>query len=455
MPTTKLTKRQLDTIKPQPKPVFWFDSDVKGFGLKVMPSGVMSWLVEYRPGAVGRATQKRRLTLGKAGTLTPEEARELARGTLAKVHGGDDPAARKSEARTAMTVGELCDLYLREAERGHIIGKRGAPKKASTLATDRGRIERHIIPLLGRKVVRDIAQSDIERFLRDVADGRTAADIKTKKHGRARVVGGRGTATRTVRLLGGLFTFAKRLGLRTDNPTHGVVKYADAQGGRFLTTEELDRLGAALITAETVGLPWHVKALASKAKHVAKDIGSRRSRVSPYATAAIRLLILTGCRLREILTLEWSHVDFERGLLFIPDSKTGAKTVVLAAPALAVLSAIERLEGSNYVIPGDRPNRPRSDLKRPWEQLTRTAALEGVRLHDLRHTFASYGAAAGMGLTIIGRLLGHNDPKTTNRYSHFDTDPLRRAANAVGSKLAASVAKDYAEAGAEVIQLRR
>lgn len=454
MATAKLTKRLVDTIRPQAKPAFWFDSDVKGFGLKVMPSGVMSWIVEYRPGAGGRATQKKRLTLGKTGSLTPDEARDIARSTLAKVHGGGDPAAQKTEARTATTMAELCDLYVREAERGHIIGKRGAPKKASTLATDRGRIERHIKPLLGRKTVRDLSQADVERFLRDVADGKTAADIKTKKHGRARVVGGRGTATRTVRLLGGLLTFAKRLGLRTDNPTQGVAKYADVEGGRFLSTAELDRLGAKLRDAETIGLEWEIKAKGRRARYLAKDAETRRTVISPNATAAIRLLILTGCRLREILHLEWSHVDFERGLLMLPDLKTGAKTIVLAAPALEVLVGIERIEGSCFVIAGERPNRPRSDLKRPWAQITRAAGLEGLRLHDLRHTFASYGAAAGMGLTIVGRLLGHADPKTTNRYSHFDADPLRRAANAVGNTLAAAMARGEKIVPGNVVKLR-
>lgn len=454
MPTVKLTKRAVDAVRPDGKRSLWFDAELKGFGLKVEPSGVMTWIVEYRPGAGGRGTAKRRVTLGKLGALTPDEARGLAKNVLAKVHAGEDPAALKAEAKAARTIADLCDEYLKEAEKGNVISRRGAPKKASTLVTDRGRIERHIKPLLGKKLVRDVTRADIERFLRDVANGKTATDVKTKKHGRAIVTGGKGTATRTVRLLGGIFSYATQLGVRPDNPTHGVAKYADKQGARFLTTAELERLGAALREAETVGLPWNTKADTPGAKHLPKAMETRRSILSPHATAAIRLLILTGCRLREILDLKWKYVDMERGLLHLPDSKSGAKTVVLAAPALEVLASVPVMQDCPYVIAGENLNSPRSDLKRPWDLVIRGAKLEDVRLHDLRHTYASHGAAAGMGLTIVGRLLGHADVKTTNRYSHFDADPLRRAANAVGSTLSAALNRGMQNDTKRVVALR-
>ena len=193
MPTVKLTKRAVDGIRPQPARTFWYDTQLKGFGLKVEPSGVMTWILEYRPGAGGRGVIKRRLTLGRIGALTPEQARELAKTTLVSVHRGEDPAALKADAKTAKTVGELCDLYFADAERGNVISRRGSPKKASTLAVDRGRIARHIKPLLGKKLVRDVTKADVERFLRDVAAGKTAVDEKTKARGRAIVTGGRGT----------------------------------------------------------------------------------------------------------------------------------------------------------------------------------------------------------------------------------------------------------------------
>lgn len=454
MPTAKLTKRFVDGIKTDGSRTLWFDADLKGFGLKVEPSGVMTWIVEYRAGAGGRAAQKKRLTIGKCGALTPDEARQLAKDVLAKVHAGEDPAATKADRKAAKTVAELCDAYLAEAEKGQIITKRGAVKKASTLVADRGRIARHIKPLLGKKLVRDVTSADVERFLRDVANGKTAADVKTKKRGRAIVTGGKGTATRTVRLLGGIFSYAIDRGIRADNPTHGVRKYADNQGARFLNSEELQRLGQALQEAETIGLPWDADLNGPGAKHLPKRAEHRRVVIGPHATAAVRLLILTGCRLGEILSLQWRHFDVERGLLFLPDSKTGAKTVILGAPALAVLAGVPRIEGCDYVIAGEKKDRPRSDLKRPWAMLKRAAGLEDVRLHDLRHTYASHGAAAGMGLTVVGRLLGHADVKTTNRYSHFDADPLRRAANAIGASLAAAMAEGAAE-GAKIVPLRK
>lgn len=437
MATARLTKRTIDTIKPALTEFSIWDEEVSGFGIRVRPSGAMSYLAMYRTG--GRNSPLRKVTLGSVGKLTVEEARAAARKILAKAELGEDVAEQLATARKAETIAELCDLYFREAGRGVLIGKRGRPKKASTLTSDRGRIARHIKPLLGRKTVQEVTKADIERFLRDVASGKTATDVRTKKHGRAIVRGGQGTATRTVRLLGGIFTYAVELGMRSDNPVHGVRKFADGQGERFLSSEELMRLGEALREAETVGIPWDTKPDAPGAKHLPRNPDDRRTRLSPHATAAIRLLILTGLRLREALSLRWSDVDLERGLLFLPDSKTGKRTVVLGEAAMALLGTVPRIERCPYVFAGEKPDRPRSDLKRPWAIVTRAARLEGVRLHDLRHTFASHGAAAGMGLTVVGRLLGHADVKTTNRYSHFDTGPLRRAADAAGAPIAAAL----------------
>ncbi len=163
----------------------------------------------------------------------------------------------------------------------------------------------------------------------------------------------------------------------------------------------------------------------------------RSTRIAPSAAAALRLLLFTGCRLREILHLRWEHVDFERGCLFLPDSKSGRKTVILNAPALAVLNGLERV--GPYVVPGDDPEQPRHDLKRPWDAVTKRAGLTGVRLHDLRHTYASFGAGGGLGLPIIGRLLGHAQAATTARYAHLDNDPLRRASEAIAGGIAAAL----------------
>jgi integrase len=244
-------------------------------------------------------------------------------------------------------------------------------------------------------------------------------------------------ANRVLAVVGSVYAFADRTGIVGEgtNPARGIDKFKESRRERFLTGEELERLGSAIREAETTGIPWTVDETKPAAKHVPK--AKRVTRIGPSAVAALRLLLFTGCRLREILHLRWEHVDFERGCLFLPDSKSGRKTVILNAPALAVLNALERI--GPYVVPGDNPAQPRHDLKRPWDAVTKQAGLVGVRLHDLRHTYASFGAGGGLGLPIIGRLLGHAQATTTARYAHLDNDPLRRASEAIAGRIAAAL----------------
>jgi integrase len=233
-----------------------------------------------------------------------------------------------------------------------------------------------------------------------------------------------------------------------------VGKYREHRRERFLTVGELLRLGSAIREAETRGIPWDVDEAKPTAKHLPN--GERRfAKMSPFASAALRLLPFTGCRLREILDLKWENVDLERGLLFLADSKTGRKTVILNAPAVAVLIALPRL--GPYVVPGDDPDKPRADLKRPWEAVSKRAGLTGVRLHDLRHTYASFGAGGGLGLPIIGRLLGHTQAATTARYAHLDNDPLRRASEHIGGRIARAMGEPVVKRrrAAKVIALKR
>ena len=244
-------------------------------------------------------------------------------------------------------------------------------------------------------------------------------------------------ANRMLAVVGSMYAFAGRAGIVPEgtNPARGIDKFKESRRERFLTGEELERLGRAIREAETTGIPWAVDESKPNAKHVPK--AKRCTKIDPTAAAALRLLLFTGCRLREILHLRWEHVDFERGCLFLPDSKSGRKTVILNAPALAVLNALERI--SPYVVPGDDPEQPRHDLKRPWGAVTKRAGLIGVRLHDLRHTYASFGAGGGLGLPIIGRLLGHAQVATTARYAHLDNDPLRRASESIAGRIAAAL----------------
>jgi integrase len=205
--------------------------------------------------------------------------------------------------------------------------------------------------------------------------------------------------------------------------------------------------------AETVGLPWAVDEAKPTAKHIPK--GPRLSRLDIHAVAAIRLLILTGARLREILHAKWEYVDWDRGLMHLPDSKTGKKTIYLPSPALTVLQSLRRDGKSPYLIPSSTPwkrdgtkeqleFKPRADLKKPWSAICRVAELQCVRIHDLRHSFAALGAGASLGLPIIGKLLGHIQPATTARYAHLDADPLRRAADLIGDQIAAAMGRPAA-----------
>lgn len=417
MPIKKLNRKTIPTLKPEAKAVLYYDENLKGFGLKIEPTGARSFFIEYRPGAGGRGVAKKRMALGSADTLSPEQARALAADYLAGIRRGEDPASDRNSERSDPTVADLCDEYLKDGI---------DLKKASTIATDRGRIERHIKPLLGKKKVKSVTKPDIEKFMRDVAAGKTATVVKTGKQGKSVVTGGKGTATRTVRLLGGIFSWAVNQKMRPDNPAHGIKKYPDQSGERYLSSDELARLGEAIALASTVG----IQRAPSDSKHAPKALTNT---IDEWAAAGILLLILTGCRLGEVLNLRWDQVDLERGLLFLPDSKTGRKTIVLSGAAMLVLKDLKRV--GDFVITGADPGKPRADLKRPWTLVKAAADLDGVRLHDLRHTYASIGAGGGLGLPVIGKLLGHADVKTTARYSHLDADPVRRAADMIADNI--------------------
>ncbi len=397
----KITKRSVDSTNSGKRDVFLWDTQVKGFGLKVTPNGKKIYVLQYR--VAGRQTPKR-FTIGAHGSpWTPDQARADAIRLLGRIKDGFDPSQERRHAKNELSLSELCDQYLNEG---------CSTKKPSTVATDIGRIERHIKPLLGKMLVKDVTSNDVRRFMNAVAKGKTAIDVRTGPRGRARVTGGKGTATRTVGLLGGIFSFAIAEGIRSDNPVVGVRRFADRKGQRFLSAEELARLGEALRAAETE---------------------------SPLAVAAVRLLILSGCRKTEILSLRWSFVDFNHRCLRLPDSKTGEKTVMLGAPALEVLATLPRVSDSAYVLPATRGGGHFVGLPKAWARMRHQADLADVRLHDLRHSFVSVGVGAGLGLPIIGKLVGHRDPKTTQRYAHFADDPVEAAANRIAGTIAAQL----------------
>jgi len=405
MPSIRISKSSVDATKPGEKDAFFWDEQLKGFGLKVSPKGKKVYVCQYRVGG-GASTPSKRHTLGAHGVLTPDEARIEAKKILGLAANGRDPASEKQQRRKQPTVSELCDRYLEEG---------CATKKASTLATDRGRIERHIKPLLGKKKVPDVTRADIKRFLQDVANGKTATEIKTGKHGVAKVTGGKGTASRTVGLLGGIFSFAHDLELISENPVRGIKRFTDKRCDRFLSESELVRLGEALRNTEA-------------------------SSENPAGIDIIRLLIFTGARKGEIEGLRWQEVDFQRKILRLAESKTGQKIVPLNAGALAVLAAIPPTIDSDFVFPAVRNSGYFVGTPKIWRKVRKAAQIEDVRLHDLRHSFASVAVSMGASLPIIGALLGHKDSATTQRYAHLSDDPLKSATNAVSSRIDAHLA---------------
>jgi integrase len=407
----KLSKRTVDAIRPDPggRDMFVWDSGdgaLKGFGVRMKPSGAAAYIVQYRT-AQGRT---RRLAIGKVGVLAPDEARALAGDKLKEVAKGGDPSAERHRVRReAMTIAALVDLYLVE-------GPAAKPnKKASSWGTDRSNIERHVKPLLGRKLAASLTHDDVVRFQRDVAAGKSKADIKTKKRGRAIVDGGPGTAARSLAVLGAMLEWAVHPDrkLIPANPAKGVKLLKGGKRERFLSEAELARLADALAAME--------------AEH----------RLTPTATAAIRLLLLSGCRKSEILSLRWEWVDIERGVLRLPDSKTGAKVVPLAAPAVKLLAELPR-RGA-FALPAAGGEGHYTGLQKDWERVRARAVLHGVRVHDLRHSFASFAVADGNSLYLIGKVLGHKQARTTEIYAHLADDPIRAVADRTAARIAAAM----------------
>ena len=418
----RITKRVVDGLKPQAKEFAVWDAKLPGFGVRVRPSGAMSYVVVYRAGS-GRGAPVRRYTIANVGKATPEAARRRAKAILGAVAHGRDPAGEKVTERGTLTVSGLADRFVAE----HVEHK----CKPGTATFYRHLLDKIIKPELGAIKADKVTRTQVANL-----------------HGKLKATPFQ--ANRVLAVIGSIYAFAGRSGLVPEgtNPVRRIEKFKEHRRERFLTGAELERLGTAIREAEAMGISWYVNEAKSKAKHLPKP-SNRFTKIGPFAAAAIRLLLFTGCRLREILHLKWEHVDLERGLLFLADSKTGRKTIVLNAPALAVLSDLRRI--GSYVVPGDDADKPRADLKRPWAAVSKRAGLDGVRLHDLRHTYASFGAGGGLGLPIIGKLLGHTQAATTARYAHLDNDPLRRASEHIGGRIAAAL---DGRRGASVVPIR-
>ena len=397
----RLTKRAVDALRPGSPDYFVWDDEVPGFGVRVWPSGRKVYVVQYR--AAGRT---RRFKLGVHGALTVEEARQLAKGTLGDVARGDNPAEERVTRRKSLTVKELCAIYLDAAERGRIAGKGGRAKRASTIYIDRGRITRHIVPLLGTRLVRDLTPADINRFVRDVADGKTAAVEKTGLRGKAIVTGGLGTAARAVGLLGSILTFAVAEGVIETSPARGIKRPPDRRRERRLTPEEYRRLGDALAAAEADCDTWQ-------------------------GVTGSWLLVLTGCRLGEIVGLKWAELNDAGGCFQLAETKEGASVRPIGRPAFEMLAKIERREGCPFVLPAARGAGAFGGMRGFWRRLVKRAELPDVTPHTLRHSFASVAGDLGYTENTIAAMLGHAAGSVTSRYVHHLDVVLVAAADKV------------------------
>jgi integrase len=396
----KLTKRIVDAAKPvSDREVFRWDAELRGFGLRVKPTGVKSYIIQYRT----RTGISRRMTLGQHGVLTAEEARREAKVQLGRAAKGDDPAADKANARDGLSFATFTERYLSD----HAATK----KKPSSVRMDRINLNKHILPILGRRRLDTIGRADVVRLHHSMRDTP-------------------GAANRCLALLSKMMNLAERWGERPDgsNPCRHVEKYRERKRDRFLSKDELARLGAACQRCE------------------------QDEKIAPSFLALVRLLIFTGARLSEMQKAQWDWVNFKSGLIRLPDSKTGAKTIMLPAPALDVLARLVRVDGNPYIITGEG-NRYLVNVWKPFAVLCALAGLKDVRLHDLRHSFASIGAAGGMSLNVIGGLLGHTQTQTTSRYAHLAADPLKTAANQIAAAIAATMNPKHV--GAEVVPLKR
>lgn len=400
----KLTKKIVDAALPRGKQYTVWCSELKGFGFYVQPSGSKTYFVDYR---VDNA--RRRMTIGRHGVLTTEEARKLAIETLGPVAlQKADPLLERKTRRASLTVAELCDQYMKAAEKGLILGRRkNRPKKASTIEVDRGRVERHIKPLLGSKLVIDLTRADVTKFMREVAAGKTARKDRSGKNGaRVEVKGGMGTAARTTGFLGGILTYAVDEGIIPVSPAQGVKLPADGVRTRRLVTDEYRALGKALR-------------------------GEEAEYDTPQAVTGSWLLALTGCRLGEIEALRWDEADEAGGCFRLLDSKSGPSVRPVGKEAFDVLRTAMRAPGNPYVLPALRKSGHYSGLEGAWVRFMKRSGLEGVTPHTMRHSYASVAGDLGFAESTIAAMLGHTGGTVTSKYVHRLDSVLVAAANKV------------------------
>ena len=378
-----ITEHTVAALSVRRDTVVW-DRALTGFGVRVYPSGAKVYVVQAR-GPEGT----RRITVGRHGVIGASEARRRATLIVARIRAGEEAVPQPSEPK-GITVTALAERYLRE----HVAVR----CKPTTAAQYRLAIERYIVPALGTLPVSSLGRSQVADLQHSLSDRPTMANL-------------------VVAMLSRMIEQATAWGAAGEmtNPCRSAPKYRTRRRERFLTDAEFRRLGQTLDEFEATG------------------------RISPHAAAALRLLMLTGCRRNEILTLRWEDVRLEAQELRLRDSKSGPRTVSLSPEAVQVLASIERLPGNPWVIPGARPGQRLSGLFAPWSRVRARAGLDDVRLHDLRHSYASRALALGESLPVIAKLLGHAQIQTTARYTHLARDAVKDAATRVAQGIAEDI----------------
>ena len=390
----KLTDKIVKALKPPAKGyALRWDSDVHGFGVRVTAAGSKSFILNYRT----HANRIRRLTIAEYPAYSTEVAREVAKEHRHTIDNGGDPLADRKAVREAPTFKDLADAYVEE----HL-----PKKRASSAKTDEDALTKVLLPVLGNLKVADITHDDIDGIHRRI----------TKRGKRYR-------ANRIVALLSKMFALAIKKRWLSDNPAKGIERNQEQKRARYLSVLELDQLSEAL------------------AAHPDQRTAD-----------AIRLLLFTGARRGEVLSMTWDQIDFETGKWTKPGASTKQKTehvVPLSAPALQLLAKMRETSDSKYVFPGRGGVGHRTDLKKPWPAICKAAGISGLQVHDLRHSHASMLAGAGYSLPVIGALLGHTQPSTTARYAHLADDRLRKATETVGA-----IIEGAGTPGAEVVKMR-
>jgi len=420
---TRLTKRAIDTLKPEGRrDTFIWDAELRGFGVRVKPSGTKTFIIQYR-NLEGRT---RRCVIGQYGVLTVEQARDLAQKKLAAVIDGADPSAERHAIRQGLTISAVCDWYLDEAEAGRLIGRNRRPIKPSSIAGDRSRIDLHIKPLIGSRVVSQLKLADIERLQGDIAAGRTARARRVGRSGQT--AGGAGVTARAISTLRSLLNHARRLGLIEASPATGVRIMASQKLKRHLSAGEIRHLGKVMMQMEQEG------------EH-------------PTGLAAIRVMLLTGFRRMEVLAMRKEWVQPDDNIVRFPDTKSGPQMRVAGDAAMTCLESQAMRSHSPFVFPADWGEGHFIGVVRVLDRVCAKAGLEDVTPHTLRHSFASMAASQGFSELTISGLLGHAPRGVTQRYVHLDT-ALVIAADQIASEIARLLAGGELRSVREIKQAR-